>query len=196
MRLLKMLNYYLELCLKKNIPLFARPYDSSYTIDVMMKSWKLRQLCTARYAWAIPDRPAIEILRNLMPIFEVAAGSGYWARLIADSKNHPDYYAYDNGEMPWKKLWYDVQKQMPPDEVIKKSTMFFCWPSYDQPYAYEWLSQWQPKKVAYIGEGSGGCTGCDRFHRHLENNYTEVTDYSIPRFDGVRDYLTVYELKS
>lgn len=37
-----------------------------------------------KYAWAIPDERALQILASFSPLIEIGAGRGYWARLLRD----------------------------------------------------------------------------------------------------------------
>jgi hypothetical protein len=37
-----------------------------------------------KYAWAIPDERAFRIISNFAPLVEVAAGKGYWGRMLQD----------------------------------------------------------------------------------------------------------------
>lgn len=37
-----------------------------------------------KYAWAIPDERALRIISNFAPLVEVAAGKGYWGRLLQE----------------------------------------------------------------------------------------------------------------
>ena len=38
----------------------------------------------AKFAWAIPDDRAIQILLAHSPLVEIGSGRGYWGRLVAD----------------------------------------------------------------------------------------------------------------
>ena len=69
------------------------------------------------------------------------------------------------------------------------------WPPYDNPMAYESLKAFRGNKIIYIGEGSGGCTGCDKFHNELNNNWNAMGTVGIPSFDGIYDQLYLYGRK-
>ena len=158
--------------------------------------WKVREVCTQRYSWAIPSPKAIDAMRKYLPIYEIGAGTGYWARLVTNSYDSKDYYAYDlksrNG-YTFTKNWYKIRHKK-----LKNSnrTLFLCWPPYATTMAYDAIIENQPDKLIYIGEGYGGCTGDDKFHEILENNYEEIEGIAIPQFMGIHDYMTVYKKKN
>ena len=49
-------------------------------------------------------------------------------------------------------------------------------------------------KLIYIGEGGGGCTGCDKFHSLLYSEWLEVEDVwvDIPQWTGMHDGASLF----
>jgi hypothetical protein len=163
--------------------------------------WTRRRFCT-RYSWAIPSREAIELLVSLSPLVEIGAGNGLWAHLVARAGG--DIIAYDT-KPPHKrgrntymsgKAWYSVHIGGP-RKVLKtpNRTLFLCWPPYNTDMAHETLKLYRGNTVALIGEGHGGCTGCDDFHSLLGKEFTCTNELSIPQWFGLHDYLSVWERK-
>lgn len=69
---------------------------------------------TKRYSWAIPNDFAIQTIKKLnRPILEIGAGTGYWAKLLADQG--VDILAFDNqsyhrnDEYRYTQSWFNVQ---------------------------------------------------------------------------------------
>jgi len=154
-----------------------------------------------RYGFAIPCREAIEAIRKYSPILEVGAGTGYWAALL-----DCDIIATDIGraspELIKQKKWFKPGshfpvKKMSAEKAMKKwpdRNLFFCWPSYDEPWPTEALKNLKfGKYVIYIGESEGGCTADDAFHQELRDKFEEVEDIPIPQWRGMHDNLWVYK---
>jgi hypothetical protein len=61
------------------------------------------------YSEAIPTLKALQLLASLSPLVEIGAGSGYWARLLADCGADivasdiaaPDSNSWTAGSQPW-----------------------------------------------------------------------------------------------
>ena len=75
-------------------------------------------------------------------------------------------------------------------------TLFLCWPPYRGAMASKSLEFYAGKTVIYVGEGHGGCTGDDKFHRMLECGWEEVEEVEIPQWDGIHDRMWVYRRRS
>lgn len=83
-------------------------------------------------------------------------------------------------------------------ELHSDSTLFLCWPPYHNSMAYDCLSTYLKhggKTFIYVGEGSGGCTGCDKFHKLLNEHMESVRCISIPRWNGMNDYMEIFVSK-
>jgi len=61
--------------------------------------------------------------------------------------------------------------------------------------AYETLKAFKGNKIIFVGEGKGGCTGCDNFFQELEKNWTETDYISIPHWLGMHDSLMFFVRK-
>lgn len=165
------------------------------------ESLKHRQDFVKTYAWAIPNHEAIETICKYSPIVEIGAGAGYWAMLLQEAGC--DIVAYDIALEPGKNFYIGREEKYFPvqeggEEKVgehQDRTLFLCWPPYAEPMAYDALSQYIGKTVIFIGEGHGGCTGCDDFFELLESDFDLIETVDIPQFYGIHDSLYVYERK-
>lgn len=78
--------------------------------------------------------------------------------------------------------------------------LFTSWPPYADPMAFDALKTAENagkpfKYIFYIGESSGGCTGDENFHYHLDDKYTTVEEFSCVQWYGIHDYCSLYVLK-
>lgn len=122
--------------------------------------YEARRAGVHRYAWAVPSEEALQFLVKMSPLVEIGAGSGYWAKMIADRGG--DILAYDIFEEGWdfEQQWFDV-REGGAEKAKEHSdrTLFLCWPPYDHPMAAEVLQAYEGQLVVFVGEGNGGCCG-------------------------------------
>ena len=132
------------------------PLYESYNIDPFM----LRGYMVKRFSWAIPSWEAIKAIRSFGKdgILEVGAGNGYWSYLI----NMNQHICTPCDKIPSKK-WSVVKttSSFMLKNNINKSLML-CWPCYAEEWSSNVLKSYLEKggkKLIFIGEGRGGCTG-------------------------------------
>lgn len=143
-----------------------------------------RDALIAQYGFAIPSTEALEAIERWSPkgLVEVGAGTGYWARLLAD--RGVDVLAYDIAPPPsvqnqWfagSTPWYHVA---PADATIAvrhpERTMLLIWPTLGDLWPLRALELFHAEggtRLAYVGEGPGGRTGDDVFHALLGEIWT------------------------
>jgi hypothetical protein len=142
------------------------------------------------------DDEAIQAILKYGPIVSVGAGSGYNEWLLQERGGDvlaTDAFPATQNPYIFHGSWTDIT-QMTAQEAAEKysdRSLFFCWPSYDAPWAAEALRAYQGDTVIYIGEGFGGCTGDDAFHEELET-WEEIERLSIPQWEGIYDKLYIY----
>lgn len=159
---------------------------------------KARSELTQKYAWAIPTPEVVQFIReNYLKggIYEIGAGSGYWARMITQQWEHNDYYAFDDySTHAFSHRYYNVEEV--PILHFEGESIFFCWPTYTQEWAFSQLQAHQPKRVLYVGEGLGGCCAEDKFFDFLETNYIELEDLpKILSHKNIHDNFRIWEKK-
>lgn len=166
------------------------------------EQYTLRRSYIDRYGFAIPSMEAIEALAALSPLLEVGSGSGYWAYEI--QKAGGDCVATDNGSYRSLAASKGIHVWQPYTEILRllgskaarghpSHTLLMVWPDYNKPWPSETLAAYTGNTVAYVGEGSGGCTGDKRFHEILSEQFGVCKLISIPQFTGVYDRLVIYE---
>jgi hypothetical protein len=141
-----------------------------------------------KYSWAIPTWEAIKLLTEF-PIVEMGAGTGYWASLIQGAGGVCIPMDCEVKEKTFTNVVYGVPELLKP---FRDHALFLCWPPYNTPMAYKCLLNYPGNTVIYIGEGHGGCTGCDYFHEELSAKYKCIRTLDIPQFWGLHDYLSIW----
>lgn len=163
-----------------------------------------RRAIVTRYSWAIPSPDAINfILRHTAGrvIFEVGAGTGYWARQLTAAG--ASVMAFDIAPPPKPNIWHPEQSLWHPvaeapatvaAEADPGWALMLCWPPYNEPMAAEALTAFPGSLLIYIGEGPGGCTGDDEFHDLLGRDWRLLDDCDQHvRWFGLFDRLEVYQ---
>lgn len=184
-------NPYLEYLESKYGNLLYQGFIGVKDMETYAQLWQDREMATKKYAWAIPNQQIIDALVKLSPIIEIGAGSGYWASLIKSSGG--EIQAFDSH--PWLYPYFEVKEGS--EEVLKEhkvKTLFLCWPPYGEKMAYRSLKLFKGNNLVYIGEGSGGCTGDDKFHELLKS-WTLVETIKIPSYPGINDKAWIYSRK-
>ena len=158
--------------------------------------WTPRGEAVRKWAWAVPNEEAIEVLR-LWPTVEIGAGTGYWASLVAASGG--DIIAYDRE--PYSNRYcegrhFEVQKGG--TRVVEQHadrSLFICWPPYNKCIAQLALKAFRRAggyRFVYVGEPEYGCTGDRAFFKELDRHWVQQKIVEIPQWDGVHDYMWVY----
>jgi SAM-dependent methyltransferase len=178
---------------------------NSYQIEVLHKQgskshnyyesdYNFREQLVRKYAWAIPDDEAIKELVKLSPIFEVGAGNGYWAKLIAEAGGTVICYDICVPEETYFPVYLGGS------EVVSKigvdydnCTLFLCWPPYNDSMASDCLKLYTGNKLVYIGEGYDGCTGDKMFHRILDKDWQLTKVIQLTQWQNIHDVMYIHE---
>lgn len=184
-------------------------YQDAAAAEFKRYDWRSRtdhrDALVAKYAWAIPNDNAIELLAGMGPIIEMGAGNGYWAKLIVDAGGTIEPYDVKPGQHHYnavpRTVWYPVIDGGPDQITVRHKdwVLLLVWPPYQGALAFDALTRFLEvggKTVVFVGESSGGCTADDRFFELLDARFDEVGDTDIPQWDGLHDYLTVYQRKT
>lgn len=163
-----------------------------------IESYTLRRDLVKHFSWAVPNEAALTAIGAQGPIVEMGAGGGYWAMLLRE--RGVDVIAYDakpeGNHHVEKSGWTQVEAGTP--TVLKRHAdraLFLCWPPYDDSMAHASLLAYKGKTVIYIGEAEGGCTADDAFFRKLNREYKHDEEIYIPHWDGIHDYLSIWQRK-
>lgn len=181
----------------------ATEYEKFYNLGGPKKNFTnlghivRRETGITRFGFAVLTEDAISQLKPHAPYVEVGAGNGYWAYEL--NKRGVKVLATDSKELEkntyrFEKLWTDVEKLTALQAIKKyrKHTLLMVWPCYNKPWAYKALKAYKGNIFVFCGEGSGGCTADDDFHKLLCKEWQEQTEICIPQWLGIHDYLTVY----
>lgn len=174
--------------------------NPNFTAEDIITDCMTRDRAVDKYSWAIPDDEAIRIIKDLGKlVVEVGCGLGYWGRLLLNSG--VKWTGIDNRRSPIKEgqeLWapanYRVMRNSPRGRWAAHA-LLLCWPPYATGMAYNQLKRFTGNTFVYVGEGPGGCTGDDKFHKLLNGDWEEVLSHNIPQWFGLHDYLVVYQRK-
>jgi hypothetical protein len=164
-----------------------------------------RKELVRKYSWAIPNDEALKKIANCGPLIEIGAGTGYWASLLrhdfnvdilAFDKHPPHYLRRENKFHRETSSWIEILEGGP-EMVAKHSgrTLFLCWPPYSNPMAADCLKHYRGKRLVYVGEDDGGCTGDWEFHRIIESEFVRVDCVYIPQWFGIHDQMMIYKRK-
>jgi hypothetical protein len=167
--------------------------NRSFQAAELTDLFAMRQVFVKQHSWAIPTREVVMMIRGRLKemgvstILDVGCGKALWPALI-NQHGCFSVTAYDpkpSGVPPYM----DVVNTIP-NTVF--DCLMFVWPEYAEPWAYNVLMDRMPDVVLYIGEGEGGCTADDNFHRVLETHYRKVWHSMLPNWPGIHDRITLY----
>ena len=165
--------------------------DQNTKVDV-------RGIATREYAWAIPDDDAIYVCSKASPIVEMGAGKGYWAELLRRNGVKVDAFdGFEDGGFGYKQAdtWGTVWSGGP-EELLHYDpswSMLLVWPPYRDTFGTECVMAYQGEHVILVGEDSWGCTGDAMLHTVLKHAWRMTERVHIPSWDGISDYLRVFE---
>lgn len=166
---------------------------SDRAIEVLRR----REELVEEYAWAIPNHEAIATIADHAPVLEVGAGRGYWAALVRGHLDDADAVVATEPNTRWNEAWATVLLDLEAVDAVETfgegRTLLLGWPPYDDPMAADALEAYPGDTVIYVGEGRGGCTAGERFHRRLHEQWELSETVAIPTFLGIRDRLEVWE---
>lgn len=157
---------------------------------------ELRGRWVRRYAWAIPNRAAVEAIASYAPIVEVGGGNGYWAYLLEQVGADVTCYEADP-PCSDEECWHELRRGG--TEVLRGGAfddhaLLVCWPPFYETMAADALAAYGGDVLVYVGEGPGGCNATDEFFGRLEEGpWRLAEEIQIPQWPGVHDRLRVYE---
>lgn len=165
----------------------------------LIEAMKQRFVYSDRYAWAVPNPEAIDVLVAHSPLVEVGAGRGYWARLAAAAG--ADILAFDpfppgeagNNWHHGPGMFFEVGKAdaeiaaQHPDRAL-----FLCWPPWGQDVASRALCSYRGDTVVYVGD-EGLSAATPEFYAELAAGFTKVRTVEIPQWPGIQDRLEVWQ---
>lgn len=173
------------------------PYLDLY-LETRRDNWdnayRVRTNACKTFSWAIPNDEALAAIAAHSPIVEIGAGSGYWASCLEDRGALVHAYDIEPAPNKWADISYYPVLQGGPERAAQHPdcALFLCWPPYDEPMAAEALAAYTGDTVIYVGEDYG-CTADATFHEQLRNTWEKTRAVTIPQWDGIHDYLMIWE---
>jgi hypothetical protein len=134
-----------------------------------------------RYSWSIPSPGDISWLAGILGrrgLFEVGAGTGYWAwqarqagiDVIAYEPSEPRDNGFNDGVEYVPTLRVGVAAAtLHPDRAL-----LLCWPSHSDPWAAQAVESYAGDLIIYIGEGRGGRCADDGFFDLLGRQWVAI----------------------
>jgi hypothetical protein len=167
-------------------------------LDDYRQSREVRDAFISQFGFAILDRGLSRGLAQFSPLIEVGAGTGYWSYELR--KEGIEVVATDlapGARYGFTRSWVDVEAIDGVSAVLKypDHTLLMVWPDYNVPRSADVLKAYTGKTVIYVGEGDGGCTGCDEFHAILEERFEVLREVRLYRFHYMHDRAWIYERK-
>lgn len=170
------------------------------SIDRSAEARRLRYEFGSRFSFAILDGVTVERLSRFGPLLEIGAGKGYWAwelrkagvDIIATDPTGIGRY-WKSGH--WREPWTTIEP-LDARTALRKypgRTLLSVWPDRGGTWPSQALQVYRGRKVLYVGEGPGGCTGNYEFHKTLHQDFACEDVFPIPNFYGKQDMLWVWE---
>lgn len=195
-------------------------YNTYARHDWPHDAYRVRREITTKYAFAIPNDKALDVIAEVGPVVEIGAGTGYWAEMLR--RRGCDVAAYDllgERHAHWFPYGCLGRVDVGGTEMAAQHsdrTLLLVWPymdsmAYDATVAY---AEAGGRRLVYVGEGWGGATASDDFFAlvghgcaaewdddhdcsdHPAPAWREVADVALPQWDGIHDHLHVFERAS
>ena len=174
--------------------------DSGF-IDCLKEFYK-RTYFTENYGWSVPSEDAIDKIVKFAydkRILEVGAGYGLWAKLLQEKNLEVKATDLIKGRKTYSmdgNSFTDIEDIEAFEAVTTYSeyeVLMLSWPPYDNPMAFKCLEEFKGDKLIYIGENRSGCTANEDFFDLLESKWKEKDVIHIPQWEGIHDYLFLFE---
>lgn len=160
-----------------------------------------RSELSAVYSWAIVTRSALRWIGEVtdgVPLVEVGAGSGYWARQM--SRAGMDVVATDaagaTANAFTRGFQYADVRLMSATEAVRAHpdrTLMLVWPPHRDPMAIAALSEYAGDTLIYVGEPRGGLCADDAFFDELRRHWRlEAVSPVNVRWLGHNDRIALY----
>lgn len=167
-----------------------------------LKSFFDRNVYT-KISWSIVTAESakkLSVIASGMQIHGIYSGTGLWEKLIscfhekhvsASDLNPPEY------------TFMEVNKSKASDSIdliddAQNTCLFMSWPTYKCEDVTKAVTKFRNKggrKIIFIGESYGDCTGCDSlWEDEFFVHWTNTEEITIPIWQGLHDCIKIYEL--
>lgn len=173
-------------------PLLINPYLELFEllqnqpIDCQLAA---RKKLVWAYSWAIPTAEVALKIKELGPLVEVGAGTGYWAWILRQAGAQIQCLDQESQAVP---RWVDLRQGGPPElKEFPDHTLLLCWPPLNTGMATQCLKEFLGSRLVYVGEWKGR-TAEPEFHEQLEKHWRLDRQMSIPCWPGYSDQVFLF----
>lgn len=169
------------------------------------QQWDTREEYTQHVGWSLLTMETALQLANICygrRVADLGCGTGYLTHVLR-KLGVEDVTAYDTTIHPHPFIEDIQQADYTNVDLSQYDVILLSWPPYNEPQATLVATRIQPHQLLiYQGEGNGGCTGDDNFHRMLRSDFVNVTEFTVNlnarhlTFTGLYDSWTVYRKQS
>lgn len=158
-------------------------------------------------SWSIATAEVAKQISDIvkgMNIHGIYSGSGLWEKLISCYHDKPVVATDIKGNNVKQLRFRNIIESKASDSIdmiddVPNTCLFMSWPTYQCEDVTEAVTKYRKKggkKIIFIGEGYGDCTGCDSLWEEEFNEHWDEEEYiMIPQWDGLHDYVQIYVLK-
>lgn len=185
----------------------TRPWRAARSFKGRWQAWlevemAARQRLVRDFAWAVPCEAALAAIAALGPVNEVAAGTGYWAKLLAERgvdvlasdwtpvRLPHDPFGRTASHFPVARAGAAASARAHPERAL-----LLAWPPYAKPMAAEALAAYAGTSLALVGEHDEATADEDFFVR-LERDWVLEQWVPIPQWARTRDDLTIWRRRN
>jgi len=180
------------------------PNLNSMDID----SYTTRRAFIKHFSWTIPNKETFDLIRAHIPkpgpIYDLMAGTGYWAKLLALDGYKVAAYDLDisskHNTYKHASKHFNIKRGNAISVALRLKTagnpvnIMLGWVPYESE-AGNLVVQNLPSqsKVILTGEGRGGATGTSSLFDTLYNQYTSLGSHTPPQWFGLHDFVEIFE---
>lgn len=154
-----------------------------------------------RISWSVPDTSSLKTAAEFLEgetCVDYGAGLGLWSLLL--QREGIDIVPVDvpRNSKPGSLHCEEDAEEFTPVLRVKDplswvdqhsfSVVFVSWPRYECPETAKFISGVNPRKLVFIGEDRGGCTGDDSLFDLMQSHFEEVGTFSVPQWFGIHDF--------
>ena len=159
----------------------------------------VRRAYIRRWGWSIPCAEAVAALRELEPLVEIGAGTGYLTAMMRAAGH--DAIATDlkaTGEVSYQLRigeWAPSEALGAPEAVAKYPgrDVLCAWPAPGEAWSGEAAAAMAPgRHLALVGKARGQDTGSEALFDLLHTGFVLEAEVEIPQFPGETDALRIY----
>ena len=180
---------------RRIVELNAPNEDFTLNIKNSLVLSEARRFFTKKIGWSIPSKTAIETITAVVGdglIVSIGSGQAYWEQLLT---LHGVKVVASDQVRPKRPFFVGQYEEMEASDAVKSfpeaTALFVNWP---REFASSALPHFKGRYVISIGEnGHDGCTGDIGGILEDSEEWREIAEVEIPRWNGIHDNLVIFE---